>query len=270
MEAYENKSPFLQQHYEGDLLWSHIGTSARRPKYFIRSIIQGIPAWNPHIQITFFTSAQIAFGAGIQAIVEAAKPPAQGAGALQPASSALACPDAQAERIKKLEQQLASKDAGPSRSSPSVKLTPGTDIPMPELQAFIGNNKQPVTMGHAFKYPDKDGKWVAIGIDDFCPRCFRTAGEHHEASHAAHEHKCSFKLSPNAPANANDKLHWNLGVVSELVALPLDRRAAAYKAAARQRSQRLKATCRRSNADGRDPTGSGSLSPEEQVEYSAF
>ena len=270
VEAHVNKSPFLHQHYEGDLLWSHIGTSACRPKYFIRSIVQGIPAWNPHIQITFFTSAQIAFRAGIQAAVEAGKPaaalPAPASAPLPAPASAPAGTKAQADRIKKLEQQLAQKDAGVSGSAQPVRITPGSDVPIPELQEFIDNNKHPVSMAHAhFKYPDEKGKWTAVKLDDFCPRCFRQPSEHSNPSNAAAEHKCSYDPSPNAPVSAGGKLHWNLEVVSKVVALSPDKRVAAYKYAAKKRRERLKA--KKANAEGDE---SGSLSPEEQLEYSAF
>ena len=268
IEAYVNKSPFLHQHYEGDLLWSHIGTSASRPKYFIRSIVQGIPAWNPHIQITFFTSAQIAFRAGIQAAVEAGKPttalPAPASAALPDPAAAAAGAKAQADRIKKLEQQLAQKDAGASGSTKPVRLTPGSDIPVPELQEFIEKNKHPVSMAHAyFNYPDKKGNWAAVKLDDFCPRCFRQPSEHANPSNDAHEHKCSYDPSPKAPASVGGKLHWNLEVVSKVAALTPDKRVAAYKTAARKRRDRLKAKM----AEGDE---NGSLLPEEQVEYSAF
>ena len=150
MAVYINKSPFMHQHYEGDLLWSHVNTSARRPKYFIRSIVQGLPAWNPHIQITFFTSAQIAFRAGIQAAVEAGKPTSPQAPSVFPApvpaptpAATPASAKAQADRIKNLEKQL--KDAGASGSVQPARITPGSKIPVPELQQFIENNKHPVS-----------------------------------------------------------------------------------------------------------------------------
>ena len=92
--------------------------------------------------------------------------------------------------------------------------------------------------------------------------------EHMGVEHDAHEHKCAHDVSPNAPASANGRLHWSLEVVSKVVALSPDDRAAAYKAAARKRKERIKA--KKVSVDSNDPTKNGSLSPEEQVEYSAF